>query len=211
VREEFKKPVVAACSGLAASGAYYAAVAADQIYTNPGTLMGSIGVIMEFANLEKLYQWAKIERYSIKTGAYKDSGAEYRSMRDDERALFQNLANEVLAQFKAAVSEGRKLAPDIVDRYADGRVFTGQMAVRYGFADKVGTYTDALKALGGLTNLGDKPEVFSPPRKRPSFGDFFAEMSAKLSLTDSTIKNLGIDLIGKPLYILPSAIPSRGR
>src|SRR6185312_1803206 len=120
-REEFKKPVVVVSQGLLASGAYYAAVGADKIIVAPGALVGSIGVIMEFANLEKLYDWAKVSRYSITTGKFKDSGAEYRSMRADERALFQNLINQVWLQFKQAVADGRGLKLADVEPYADGR------------------------------------------------------------------------------------------
>ena len=86
-REEFKKPVVAFCSAVAASGAYYAAVAADKIVTTPGCLIGSIGALMEFVNLAKLYDWAKIDRYAITTGTFKDAGAEYQPLTSEQRAL----------------------------------------------------------------------------------------------------------------------------
>ena len=92
---------------------------------------------MEFANLERLYDWAKINPYVIKTGAYKDSGSPSRPMREDERKLFQSMIDEVLAQFKKAVVDGRKMSQEDVDKYADGRIFSGQEAVRLGFADQV--------------------------------------------------------------------------
>src|SRR5690606_11268816 len=140
-KEEFGKPIVASCNSLAASGAFYAAMGADKIIVNPGTLVGSIGVIIEFANLEKLYDWAKIERYALKTGPYKDAGAEYRKLTDAERALFQGTLDEVLSQFVGAIASGRKMDEDRVRKFADGRIFTGQWAVDEGFADKVGTYS----------------------------------------------------------------------
>src|SRR5690606_7819038 len=102
-REEYKKPVVFSCLGLAASGAYYAAAGADKFVVNPGCMVGSIGVIMQFANLEKLLSWAKIERYALKTGAFKDTGAEYRPMGAEERAMLEDLLNSVLGQFKKAI------------------------------------------------------------------------------------------------------------
>src|SRR5271166_2421404 len=141
--EEFKKPVVAFCSAVAASGAYYAAVGADKIVTTPGCLIGSIGALMEFVNLAKLYDWAKIDRYAITTGKFKDAGAEYQPLTSEQRALFQDLLNDVLAQFKAAIVEGRNMKPEVLDQYADGRVFTGSQAVKLGFADSVGTWDDA--------------------------------------------------------------------
>ncbi len=98
------------------SGAYYSAVACDKIVVAPGALVGSIGVIMEFANIEKLYDWAKISRFSITSGKFKDSGAEYRAMREDEKALFQSMIDEVYAQFKTTVMKERNLKEDVVTR-----------------------------------------------------------------------------------------------
>ena len=203
VREELKKPVVMSCLGMAASGAYYAAVGADKIVVNPGSLMGSIGVIMEFANLEKLYDWAKIQRYVIKTGNYKDSGAEYREMRDDERQLFQAMADEVLEQFRKAVAEGRKLSPAVVEKYSDGRVFTGATAVALGFADSVGTLEDAKRIVGQLSGLGEDPKLFTPPPKRPEFlEEFFASRALKNEW--DVISHLAkVKLLGQPLFLMP--------
>jgi len=214
VSKELKKPVVATCLGLAASGGYYAALAADKIIVNPGALLGSIGVIMEFANLEKLYEWAKIRRFSIKTGAYKDSGAEYREMREDEKLVFQELANEVLAQFKKAVAESRKLTPEAVSRYSDGRVFTGDSAVKMGLADAVGTLTDAQKAIGELTGLGDKPKIFEPPKRRPHVFDLLVEASTNIGFegqvgklfAEVTRLDLHSQLRGQLLYLMPGVL-----
>lgn len=172
VRDELKKPVVCVTTGVMASGAYYSAVACDKIVVAPGALVGSIGVIMEFANLEKLYDWAKVSRYSITSGKFKDSGAEYRGMRDDEKALFQSMINEVYAQFKGTVMKERKLKEDIVSEYADGRVFTGATAVKLGFADQEGFYDDAVKLAADMAKLGDNYEVFEIPKKKMSIFDF---------------------------------------
>lgn len=171
VREELKKPVICVTTGVMASGAYYAAVACDKIVVAPGALIGSIGVIMEFANIEKLYDWAKVSRYSITSGKFKDSGAEYRAMRDDEKALFQSMIDEVYDQFKTTVMTERKLKEDVVTEYADGRVFTGATAVRMGFADQVGFLSDAIKLAAETANLGDDWEVFEIPKKRMSIFD----------------------------------------
>lgn len=175
VREELKKPVVCVSTGVMASGAYYAAAACDKIVVAPGALVGSIGVIMEFANIEKLYDWAKISRYSITSGKFKDSGAEYRAMRDDEKALFQNMIDEVYAQFKGTVMTERKLKEDVVTEHADGRVFTGATAVKLGFADKEGFYDDAVKLTAEIAGLGDNYDVFEIPRKRMSIFDLGGE------------------------------------
>ena len=153
-------------------GAYYAAVGADKIFTTPGCTMGSIGVIMELVNLEKLYDWAKVQRYALTTGPYKDAGAEYKPLTSDQRELFQALLMDVLSQFKKAVSEGRNMKMEELDKYADGRVFTGQDAVKKGFADQVGTFEDAKRALGELVGLGKDPEIFHPHKRKGLYAMF---------------------------------------
>jgi protease-4 len=209
VRTVNKKPIVASVSSMAASGAFYAAVAADKIVTNPGSMIGSIGVIMEFANLEKLYDWAKIKRYSIKTGAYKDSGAEYREMRSDEKKVFQDLIDNVFMQFKKAVAQGRKLPLEKVAQYADGRVFTGEQAVAMGFADQIGGYQDALALIGKMTGLGDDPKIFKPPRKHGSkFMDLIEDYSEEsrssaLPFEKWSKQVFHAELFNQPLYLMP--------
>ena len=127
---------------------------------------------MEFVNLAKLYDWAKIDRYAITTGEFKDAGADYQPLTSEQRALFQDLLNDVLTQFKAAIVEGRNMKPEVLDQYADGRVFTGSQAVKLGFADSVGTWDDARRTLGQMTGLGDNPEVFKV-KKRNKLLEFF--------------------------------------
>ena len=167
VREVYKKPVVAVSTSLIASGAFYADVGADKIVVAPGTLIGSIGVIMEFLNLEKLYDWAKISRYSITTGKFKDSGSEYRQLREDERAYFQSLANSTLGQFKSAVAKGRNLKEEAVDAVADGRVFNGEQAIELGLADQLGTVEDSFDVAAELAGIKNDYEIFEPPKTRP--------------------------------------------
>lgn len=210
VRDDLKKPVVVSFNGLAASGAFYASMGATKIYSNAGSLVGSIGVIMEFANLEKLYEWAKIKRFVISTGAYKDSGAEYREMRPDERAVFQKLANEVLDQFKAAVAEGRKLKPEQVTSIADGRVFTGLGAKELGLVDEIGSYTDAIHAVGELTGLGPDPKLYDPPSPNPTLAEIIGQVKTNVSLGSevSHLKNaiMHSQYWGQPLFLMPGAV-----
>ena len=174
-REEFKLPVICVSNGLVASGAYYSAAACEKLVVAKGALVGSIGVIMSFANLEKLYDWAKVTRYSITSGKFKDSGAEYRSMRDDEKQLFQTMINEVFSQFKADIVAARKMKTDVVDQFADGRVFTGAKAVELGFADKVGSYQDAVNLTVETAGLGKDYEIFEVPKKKRSIFDLGTE------------------------------------
>ena len=174
-RTEFKLPVICVSNGLVASGAYYSAAACDKLVVAKGALVGSIGVIMSFANLEKLYDWAKVTRYSITSGKFKDSGAEYRAMRSDEKELFQSMINDVFAQFKADIVAARKMKPAVVDQFADGRVFTGAKAVELGFADKIGSYQDAVNLTADIAGLGKDYEVFEVPKKKRSIFDFGTE------------------------------------
>ena len=210
------KPVVVVSNGLIASGAYYAAVAADHIMVAPGALVGSIGVIMEFTNLEKLYDWAKISRYSIHTGKYKDSGAEYRSMRPDEKQLFQSLLTEVFNQFKKTVAEGRKLKIEEVEPYADGRVFTGEQAVQWKFADSTGTVRSAFDKAAELAGLGTNYEIFTVPKHRPGLveiltgGEESDDWSTESKLNGNPLEVLDqrvlkSRLTNRPLYLMPGS------
>ena len=206
-REEFKKPVVAFCSTVAASGAYYAAVGADKIVTTPGCLIGSIGALMEFVNLGKLYDWAKIDRYAITTGKFKDAGAEYQPLTSEQRALFQDLLNDVLAQFKAAIVEGRHMKPEFLDQYADGRVFTGSQAVKLGFADSIGTWDDARRTLGQMAGLGDEPQAFKVKKRSKLLGFLAEALSSETSKFSAVLEQvLQSELSARPLLLLPGAI-----
>lgn len=175
-KTETKKPVVCVSTGLIASGGYYSAMGCDHLMVAPGTMLGSIGVIMEFANLEDLYSWAKVKRYTITSGKFKDSGSEYRAMRDDERKLFQDMINEVYDQFRTTVSEARNLPLDFVSQYADGRVMTGAKAVELKFADSIGTFEDAIRFAAKQANLKeDDYHVLRPRKKNPGFWDFIMD------------------------------------
>src|SRR4029453_8633569 len=122
---EAGKPVVASLGSVAASGGYYTAVAADRIFANPGTLTGSIGVIMQMANVENLFKKVGVEYIVVKAGQYKDLGNFSRPMTPEERRVLQTLLDDVHAQFIDAVAKGRKLDRAEVVKFADGRVFSG--------------------------------------------------------------------------------------
>ncbi len=207
VRDEYKKPVVAYSGGLMASGAYYTALGADKIVATPGAMIGSIGVIMEFLNLEGLYDWAKVKRFSITSGQFKDSGAEYRSMRDDEKALFQSLIDDVYIQFKNAIKESRNLSDQTLQSYADGRVFTGQQALDLGFIDEIGVASDAFELAADLANVSDF-EIYKIPKEKPSLLDLLPlggseEDSEAHGLSKVAYQLLRADLVAQPLLILP--------
>ncbi|MEK7690063.1 MAG: signal peptide peptidase SppA [Bdellovibrionota bacterium] len=183
--KDFKKPVVASMASVAASGAYYIAVGAPIIYANPGTITGSIGVIMEFANLEKLYEWAKIKRYVIKTGKFKDAGGEHREMTPEDRALLQGMIDDVLVQFKTAVAAGRKLSLEDVTKVADGRIFSGNQAKNAKLVDELGTLDDAISHAATLAGIQGKPEVIYPSRGRPRWMDLLFDDGSGSGSDDS--------------------------
>ena len=139
------KPVIASMGGVAASGAYYIACAADSIVANPGTLTGSIGVIMSFPNTEELFKKVGVRFEVVKTGKFKDIGSLSRPMSPEEKELLQTVLSNVYEQFVNAISEGRGLERRDILPYADGRIFSGDQAQAYGFVDRLGDLNDAIQ------------------------------------------------------------------
>lgn len=159
-READKKvPVIASMGTVAASGGYYAAMAARKIFADAGTFTASIGVIMEFANTEKLYQWAKVGRFNIKSGKFKDAGTPLRPMTAEEHALFTNIIMDVYSQFRGVVKERRKLSETELDGVADGRVLTGRQALAARLVDSLGGFQDAVKEAKRQAKLDESAEV----------------------------------------------------
>lgn len=187
------KPVVASFESVAASGGFYVAVAADRIVSNPGTLTGSIGVIMNMANLSELYKWAKVERYNIKSGKFKDVGADTRAMSPEERELVQSLIDNVYNQFLKAVADGRRLPVDKVKPFADGRVLSGEQAFEAGLVDKLGGIDVAIDLVKELAKIDAKQKVnlVLPEPKRRSLMEVLGTGAAD-SLFDAFAKRLGI-------------------
>lgn len=171
LRDQGKKPVVASMGGVAASGAYYVACAADSIVANAGTLTGSIGVIMTFPNTEDLFRKVGIRFETIKTGKYKDIGTMWRPMTDDEKKLLQDVLSNVYDQFIDTIVEGRALAREDVLPYADGRIFSGDQAVEYGFVDRLGDLDDSIHLAGEMAGITGQPVVVRKERRRVSFLD----------------------------------------
>lgn len=155
-----KKPVVASLSSVAASGGYYIASATDKIVANPGTLTGSIGVIMDFSNVQGLFEKVGLKNNVIKSGKYKDIGSPHRDMTLDERQLLQTVINNVHNQFISAIVEGRKLDRALVEKVADGRVFSGEQALALELVDSLGTIRDAIKLTATMASIKGEPKVY---------------------------------------------------
>jgi len=169
------KPVIASMGGVAASGAYYIACAADSIVANPGTLTGSIGVIMSFPNTEELFRKVGVRFEVIKTGKFKDIGSLSRPMTPEEKELLQTVLSNVYEQFVSAISEGRGLERRDILPYADGRIFSGDQAVAYGFVDRLGDLNDAIQLAASMADIKGRPVVVRKERRRVSLLDLFQD------------------------------------
>lgn len=170
VRLDKHKTVVASMGNVAASGGYYIAVASDRILANPGSLTGSIGVVMQLANLENLMNKIGVKNIVIKSGRYKDVGSPFRMMGEEDRQLLQSVLDDAHRQFIEAVAAGRSLDTADVEALADGRIFTGQQAKDVLLVDELGDLTDAVKLAADMSGLQSPPVVETP---RPySFRDW---------------------------------------
>lgn len=159
IRLAGKKKVITSMGTVAASGGYYIAAASNYIMANPGTLTGSLGVIMEMANFEGLLQKIGVESVVIKSGANKDIGSPFRKMTKEEHLLFQTVLDDVHDQFIKAVSEGRSLTMEKVKPLADGRIFTGRQAQKLGLVDGIGNMEDAVAKTAQMAGIDGKPKV----------------------------------------------------
>jgi protease IV len=175
-RKEGKK-VVASMGTVAASGGYYVAAAADRIVANPGTLTGSIGVKMEFANIEKLLEKIGVKGMVVKAGEYKDVGSPFRDMSEPEKKILQDVIDDVHSQFIKAVAEGRNMQEADVRTIADGRIFTGRQALDLKLVDQLGDLADSIKLAGELVGIKGKPRVIEK-RKTIPFFDYLKEESS---------------------------------
>jgi protease-4 len=170
-----KKTVVASMGSMATSGGYYVACAAEKIIANPGTLTGSIGVIMHFTNVEDLFKKVGLRASVIKSGKYKDAGSPFRDMTKEERELLQALIDDVHEQFVEAVSGSRTLDKEKVKEIADGRIFTGRQAVGLKLVDELGDLEHAAEVAATLAQLEGKPELVYPREERRSVWRFMME------------------------------------
>ena len=163
------KKVVASLGSVAASGGYYVASAADSVVANPGTLTGSIGVIMEFVRVEELLKKIGVEMQVIKSGEFKDIGSPNRKMTHKEREMLLTLLEDIRNQFVTAVSQGRNMPKEAVMALADGRIFSGRKAKDLGLVDSLGNFRDAISVAKRLAHIKGEVKLVYPPKRRRSF------------------------------------------
>lgn len=193
-----KKHIIASIGTVGASGGYYVAVAGEKILALPGTVTGSIGVLMSFTNLEKLYNWAKVDPLTLKSGPYKDIGSTTRPMTEEEKNILQTTISDIYQQFRKAVKDNRKIDDNVLDKVADGRIFSGNQALAFGLVDELGGLQVAIKKAAELAKIKGKPKVLYPPEERPTFFKLFSSLNEHLSQTSSQLKSA---LFQGPMYI----------
>jgi len=186
-RTSVLKPVIASMGSMGASGGYYAALGADTIIANPGTMTGSIGVIVKFPNLEGLFEKIGYKSEVIKSGPFKDVGASNRPMSERERKLMQNLIDNVYGQFVKDIAAARNIPEDTVKELADGRVYSGEQALEVNLIDSLGNFTDAITKAAEMGGLDVKnPQLIYPEVDR-KFSLFNLLTNAEQSLVDNFV------------------------
>ena len=181
------KPVVASMGSMGASGGYYAALGADNIIANPGTMTGSIGVIVKFPNLEGLFEKIGYRSEVIKSGPLKDVGASNRPMNEAERKLMQDLIDNVYNQFVRDIAAARSMPEETIFELADGRVYTGEQALEAGLIDSLGNFTDAITLAADLGGLDTKDPQLLYPKVDRKFSLFNLLSNAEQSLVDNFV------------------------
>ena len=165
-RKNSNKIVVTSMGNLAASGGYYIACASDKIVANPGTLTGSIGVIMTFSNIEELMKKIGLKTEVIKSGEFKDIGSPMREFTEKEKKLLQGVIDDVYDQFVNAVAVGRNIGVEKVKELSDGRIFTGRQAFEMGLVDKLGSFEEAIKLTAELVGIEGEPKIVSEKKEK---------------------------------------------
>jgi protease-4 len=171
VREEKKKPIIASVESVGASGAYYIASGCDKIYANPASVVGSIGVIMEWTNYGELMRWAKMKNITIHAGELKDAGDPTRDLTPKEEAYFQSLVDNMYGQFIHDVAVGRHTSDDKIKELATGQVWTGQQAQPLGLIDAQGGFRVALMDTAKSVGIKGEPHIVRPVKPKRGFFD----------------------------------------
>jgi protease-4 len=191
-------PVVASMGDIAASGGVYVSMAASEIFANPGTVTGSIGVIIRSSNLSTLYQKVGVSPKVIKSGPHKDMLATYREFSEQEQALLQGVINDTHSQFVDAVATSRKRPFNEIEQIADGRILSGRQAKDAGLVDSLGGLDSAIERASQLASIQGKPRVFViQPRK-----GFLQRLLSPITRLGQ--KATGGAMPGVPLWLMPT-------
>ncbi len=179
IRAREVKNVIVSMGGTAASGGYYIASAGNSIVANPGTITGSIGVIMQYYQYRELAEKIGLKMETIKSGEFKDIGNPHRELTEKEREILNAVISDIQTQFVNDVATGRNLAPEKVREIADGRIFTGAMAKEWGLVDQLGNFEDAVALARDKAGIEGDVNLVYPEKKRLSILDFIAGEAAE--------------------------------
>jgi protease-4 len=187
VRRRSGKPIVASLDSVAASGGFYIASACDRIVANPGSLTGSIGVILQWMQIRDLLAWAKMKPETLTSGPMKAAGSPYEQLTDAQRAYLQSVVEQLHGQFVRAVAAGRKMPVADVSRIADGRVFTGEQALGLKLVDELGNLDDAIHVAAKLAGVHGRPGTIYPKKKKPGLLDLMTNQTDSESALGRTL------------------------
>lgn len=193
-----KKKVIASMGAIAASGGYYVAAGSDGIVANPGTITGSIGVIMGFANYEELLQKIGLVPIVVKSGEFKDMGSPVRKMTAAEQKILENFAKKIHRQFIMDIVEGRQMDQAEVESLADGRIFTGQESKDLGLVDRIGNLEDAIAWAGQLGGIKGKISTVYAQEKKFSILKYLSDASVKELLNRVFNPQISADYLYRP-------------
>lgn len=192
------KKVVASMGTIAASGGYYVAAGADGIVANPGTITGSIGVVMGFTNYEELLRKIGLVPIVIKSGEFKDIGSPVREMKEKEQKILHDFAKKIHRQFIMDIVEGRKMKQADVESLADGRIFTGEESKALGLVDRLGNYEDAIEWAGRMGGIKGKISTTYAKDKKYPFLKYLSGSLIKAVIDRFTHPHLFADYLYKP-------------
>src|SRR5215469_7672183 len=192
IREQKKKRIVASIESVGASGAYYVSSAANKIYADKGSVVGSIGVIAEWVNYGELLQWAKMKSIVLKTGEFKDTGNPTRDLTPAEREYLQGMIDNMYGQFIQAVAEGRSIKVEDVKAIANGKVWTGEQALPMKLVDQLADFQGVVEDTAKAVGIKGEPTLVRPEKDRRSlldllFGDVSQYIPTKEQIMDQHV------------------------
>jgi protease-4 len=202
LRDADDRPVVASIGSVGASGGYYVALAADSIYALPGSITGSIGVIMEFPEASALLNKVGVEMQVVKSREQKDVGSPFRPITPGDRQILSALVEDVYRQFVEVVARERKLSAERITQVTDGRILSGRQAQQEGLIDRLGNFNDAVAAAGRMAGLGNEPRLVRPPEDKLTLLDVLLGRSVTGAIA-RVVKPL--ESVGSPAvkFVLP--------
>jgi protease-4 len=178
VRDDKKKQIIASIETVGASGAYYVASGTNKIYANNGSIVGSIGVIMEWYNYADLIKWAKLKSIVIKTGEFKDTGNPARDITPAEQEYLQGMAHNMLGQFVSSVADGRKMKREDIQSIADGKVWTGEQAKTLKLVDAIGDFEAVVQETAKVVGIKGEPTLVRAEKEKRNLMDLlFGDVS----------------------------------